>query len=65
MATYKIIRHYENGKVSKVVRRGLTLHDAQSHCRNPETSSTTARSEAAVRHTRKHGRWFDGYTEEK
>ena len=45
---YKIIRFYRvHGLRSKVVKRNVTLDEAQAHCRNPAT--------------RKAGEWFDGY----
>lgn len=49
MTTYKIIRFRFNGN-SKVIKRGLTLEQAQAHCQREDT----------------HGEgWFDGYEEEK
>jgi len=46
--SYKIIRYKRNGP-SRVVKRGLTLSEAQAHCRRSST----------------HGDgWFDGYTKE-
>lgn len=61
--SYKIVRMFEK-KESQVIRRGLTLDEAQSHCRNPETSSRTAKSAEAKIRTELYGRWFDGYEEE-
>lgn len=62
--TYKIIRYYQrNGK--QTVRSGLTLEQAQSHCNDPETSSTTAVSPSAKRRTRQAGPWFDGFQKER
>ena len=63
MTTYKIVRGYFNGG-RRTIKRGLTLEEAQAHCRNPETSSRTATSAAARRRTAERGPWFDGYTEE-
>lgn len=50
--TYKIIRHYAPtiGKRPRVMKKGLTIEQAQAHCQNPKTS--------------KAGEWFDGYTKE-
>lgn len=58
---YKIVRHYFQGG-KRVVRRGLTLSEAQNHCRNPETSSSTATTASSKRRTRRMGPWFDGYS---
>jgi hypothetical protein len=63
---YKIVRHYMNGNPnSKTIRRGLTLAEAQEHCKDPETSSSTARKAAGRTRTRQLGPWFDGYTEDR
>lgn len=58
--TYRIVRHYSNG-LPRTIRRGLTLEQAQAHCRNPETNGRTATGAAAARRTRRCGFWFDGY----
>ena len=47
--SYKIIRFKFEGK-NRVIKRGLTLKEAQTHCRRDDT--------------RKEGLWFDGYDEE-
>jgi hypothetical protein len=49
--TYNIIRSYAPhlNRSDRIIKRGLTLEQAQAHCRNPKT--------------RKAGEWFDGYTE--
>lgn len=62
---YKIVRHYQRDHLkNRVIKRGLTLEEAQAHCRDPETSSRTATSQAAFRRTVQWGPWFDGYDEE-
>ena len=50
METYKIIRMYrDSNKDSIIVDTGLTLEEAQAHCRREDT----------------HGDgWFDGYEKE-
>jgi hypothetical protein len=63
--TYKIVRHYRDSYGKRVIARGLTLEEAQTHCSDPETSSSTATSAAARRRTRRLGPWFDGYSEER
>jgi hypothetical protein len=48
MKTYKIIRFEFNGN-PRVIKRGLSLEQAQTHCKREDT----------------HGEgWFDGYEEE-
>jgi hypothetical protein len=47
--TYKILRFHVT-KSTRVIYRGLTLEQAQAHCRNPKT--------------RQDGVWFDGYEAE-
>lgn len=64
---YKIIRFYYNspsGTRRRVVARNLTLEEAQEHCRDKETSSSTATKAAGKRRTKVHGPWFDGYEEQ-
>ena len=63
-ALYRIVRNYENtnrAPADCVRRRGLTLEQAQAHCKNPETSSHTCTSAEGRAHTEAHGPWFDGY----
>lgn len=66
--TYKIVRNYFRthylSRPKTTIRRGLTLEEAQAHCRNPETSSRTCKLLRNVRRTERLGPWFDGYTEE-
>lgn len=54
--TYRIVRFFRDPeKINRVMKRGLTLAEAQAHCRDPKTSS-------------REGDWrtwfFDGYEEE-
>jgi hypothetical protein len=61
---YRIVRHYRDAEPGhRIIRRGLTLAEAQAHCSDPETSSSTATSPAARARTRRLGAWFDGYEE--
>jgi len=51
--TYRIVRMYRDDDHPdhlKVIRTGLTLEEAQEHCRSEDT--------------REAGVWFDGYEEE-
>lgn len=43
--TYDIVRFRQNGK-QRIIRRGLTLEEAQAHCTNPKTRGED---------------WFDGF----
>lgn len=63
--TYKVIRHFYHSNRKFTVKTGLTLKEAQEHCNDPETSSSTCTSPAGKRRTRRSGPWFDGWTEEK
>lgn len=50
--SYKIVRffHPSQDRSNRTVKKGLTLEQAQAHCKDPAT--------------RKDGVYFDGYTEE-
>jgi hypothetical protein len=61
--TYKIVRGFFKGG-KRTIKRGLTLEEAQVHCRDPETSSKTCTKAAGLRRTRQQGPWFDGYERE-
>ena len=61
---YKIVRNFKrDNKRPRTIRKGLTLEEAQAHCQDPETSSSTATSAKARRYTERNGDWFDGYEE--
>jgi len=57
---YRVIRFYFN-RPRRTIMSCLTLAEAQAHCSNPETSSSTAKSATAKRRTARLGPWFDGY----
>jgi hypothetical protein len=56
--------YFEKPGMNRTIQRGLTLAEAQEHCGNPETSSSTCTTAAAKAITRRNGPWFDGYEEE-
>jgi hypothetical protein len=63
--TYKVIRFYRDRWPNRrTIRRGLTLAEAQAHCQDPQTSSSTATDAAGRRRTARLGPWFDGYNRE-
>ena len=63
--TYKIIRFFESNKPRMIIRTGLTLEEAKSHCKSKETRSETATGLVETTLTRNFGSWFDGYEEEE
>lgn len=62
--SYKVVRLYFSERRPRTMARGMTLEEAQAWCRDPETSSKTATSAKARRHTAAYGQWFDGYVQE-
>jgi hypothetical protein len=66
MPTYKVQRlYFRRPGVKRTLKTGLTLNQAQAHCSDPETSSSTCILAKNRRHTEQYGPWFDSYTEEK
>jgi hypothetical protein len=66
MKNYKIVRMYFNDDINtKTIKRNLSLKEAQKHCRDKETSSSTCTLEKNLNHTKKYGAWFDGFTNQK
>lgn len=64
MKTYKIVRLFRDSGRSVVIKTGLTLEQAQAHCSDPETNSSTCTKKAGKQRTRRSGPWFDGYKAE-
>lgn len=63
--SYRVVRFYYNAGINRrIIDTGLTLAQAQAHCQDPETSSSTATGKVGRARTRKVGAWFDGYEEE-
>ena len=61
---YKVVRFYASQKPKRTITTGLSLEQAQAHCNDPESSWKTCKGKTGKATTRKHGPWFDGYTEE-
>ena len=62
--TYKVISLFKDSDKRMVIKTGLSLEEAQAHCRDPETSSSTATGMVEHALTKNFGEWFDGYEEE-
>lgn len=62
--TYKVIRMFRDSSKRMIIKTGLTLKEAQAHCKDPETSSSTATGIVELTLTKNFGPWFDGYEEE-
>lgn len=62
--SYKIVRIFQKGG-KRTIKKGLTLEEAQSHCRDPETSSSKCTSKEGKRRTARRGPWMDVYEEVK
>ncbi len=57
---YKIIRFYFKGG-RRTIKQGLTLEEAQEHCQDIQTSSSTCTTYAGKQRTKTMGDWFDAY----
>jgi hypothetical protein len=62
--TYKIVRFYKEDHPRETIKTGLSLKEAQKHCSDPETNSSTCKKPENVAKTEKMGDWFDGFYEE-
>lgn len=60
---YRIVRIFRDRK-RRIIKKGLTLEEAQAHCKDPETSARTCKSAAKIRYTKINGYWFDAYEEQ-
>jgi hypothetical protein len=54
--------YFKGGR--RTIETGLTLEQAQKHCSDPETSSSTCTKSAGKARTKRMGAWFDGYEHE-
>ena len=59
---YKVSRVYFNRPgYRRTIADRLTLEEAQAHCNDPETSSSTCTKAEGKRRTHRYGPWFDCY----
>jgi hypothetical protein len=63
MDTYKVTRMFFNG-AKRVIERGLSLEEARTFCKSPESSFKTAAKPHLKRLTKNRGPWFNGYEKE-
>jgi len=61
---YKVQRVFFNGYKTQTLKKGLSLEEAQKHCKDPETSSSTCTNAKGLRRTKVSGPWFDSWTQE-
>ena len=71
MDTYRIFRAYSDEccgdsrrRDQKIIRVGLTIAEAQEHCRRDDTSSVSGTAEIETDQHGVKGNWFDGYEKE-
>jgi len=63
--TYGVTRLFRDSPDRIEQRTGLSLKEAQEHCRNPETSSSTASERTLMHVGESRGPWFDCYEVER
>jgi len=62
--SYDVVRFYfDKPGYRRTILKRVSLEEAQRHCSDPETSSSTATGRTARARTRRVGAWFDGYEE--
>jgi hypothetical protein len=61
---FRVVRFYKDAGIRRrVIIERCTEREAQRHCGDPETSSSTCTSKAGKARTKRLGAWFDGYEE--
>lgn len=55
--TYKIVRSWRDNYNVEIIKTGLTLKEAQAHCRDKNTKGDND--------DQNRGPWFDGYEREQ
>lgn len=62
--SYRIVRFYRTAGIKRrTIMTGLTLEEAQAHCRDPQTSSSTCTNKTGKDRKSRVGDWFDAYEE--
>ena len=57
--------YFDDDTPTRTIKTGLTLEEAQSHCQDKETSSSTCEGITGHAETERYGKWFDGYEDER
>jgi hypothetical protein len=60
---YKIQRIFYRSGCRRTIKTVATVEEAQAHCSDPETSSSTCKGRRNRERTYRCGPWFDCYTE--
>lgn len=58
---YIVFRVFADGRPSQVIKKDLTLAEAQAHCNDKETSASTCTTKEGIARTKKYGLWMDMY----
>jgi hypothetical protein len=61
MITYKIVRIFKGNHPKQILKTGLTLRQAQTHCEDPQTCSDTCTTTEGKALTNEKGEWMDSY----
>jgi len=60
---YKIVRMFQDESPDITIKTGLSEEYAMIWCNDPETSSSTCTKPENLEYTKKHGEWFDAFTQ--
>jgi hypothetical protein len=60
--SYKIVRMFFNDNRKRVIMRGLSLEQAQAHCKDKETSSSTCTNYEGIVRTKNTDHGLTGMT---
>lgn len=64
MTTYSIVRMFQNDHNDEIIKEGLTLEEAKTYCRDPQSSSKSCTTKEGMALTESMGPWFCGFQEE-
>jgi hypothetical protein len=62
--SYQVVRRYEReGMPERVMKRGVSLEEAEAYCAGPEANSSTCTEPGLMALTRQFGPWAETYSE--